>query len=257
MLYETYQVHDDFVAPLRRAARWAGGLGDRMGWLRSTGGRHAVAAWELISRLELTHQRPAFGIATVRVGNRDAVVAEELVLDLPFGRLLRFAKDVDAPQPKILVVAPLSGHFATLLRGTIATLLRDHDVYVTDWANARDVPADGRAVRRRRLCRLPDPLPRGDRPGRAPARGLPALRAGAGGGGGDVGGRQPGDAAVDDADGRPDRHPRKPDRGQRTGAVQAPALVRALGDRTRAAALQGRRPPGLSRLRAADAPSWR
>ena len=90
-------------------------------------------------------------------------MTEEIALDLPFGRLLRFAKDVDTPQPKVLVVAPLSGHFATLLRGTVATLLRDHDVYVTDWINARDVPADGGAVRRRGLRRLSDPLPRGDR----------------------------------------------------------------------------------------------
>ncbi|TIV63002.1 MAG: polyhydroxyalkanoate depolymerase, partial [Mesorhizobium sp.] len=54
--------------------------------------------------------------------------------------LLRFAKDTDARQPKVMVVAPLSGHFSTLLRGTVETLLADHEVYVTDWANARDVP---------------------------------------------------------------------------------------------------------------------
>ncbi len=63
-------------------------------------------------------------------------------LHLPFGDLLHFAKDdVETAQPKMLVVAPLSGHFATLLRGTVEVLLRDHDVYITDWANARDVPA--------------------------------------------------------------------------------------------------------------------
>ena len=67
-------------------------------------------------------------------------VSEEIPLALPFGNLLRFAKDVDAPQPKVLIVAPLSGHFATLLAGTVQTMLQDHDVYVTDWANARDVP---------------------------------------------------------------------------------------------------------------------
>ena len=78
------------------------------------------------------------------VGNRTVAVREEVALHLPFGNLLHFAKDVDTPQPKVLVVAPLSGHFATLLRGTVETLLRDHDVYITDWANARDVPlSDG------------------------------------------------------------------------------------------------------------------
>ena len=76
----------------------------------------------------------------MRVGNRDVPVTEEVALDLPFGRLLHFAKDVDTPQPRVLVAAPLSGHFATLLRGTVEVLLRDHDVYVTDWVNARDVP---------------------------------------------------------------------------------------------------------------------
>ena len=69
-------------------------------------------------------------------------VTEEIALELPFGRLLHFAKDVDTPQPRVLVAAPLSGHFATLLRGTVATLLRDHDVYITDWPNARDVPLE-------------------------------------------------------------------------------------------------------------------
>ncbi len=94
----------------------------------------------MISRFELTHTRPDFGIRTVRVGNRDVPVREEVALDLPFGKLLHFAKDVDTPQPRVLVVAPLSGHFATLLRRTVETLLRDHDVYITDWTNARDVP---------------------------------------------------------------------------------------------------------------------
>lgn len=94
----------------------------------------------MISRFELSHKRPDFGIQPVMVGNREVPVAVETALDLPFGKLLRFAKDTDTAQPRVLVVAPLSGHFATLLRGTVQTLLRDHEVYITDWANARDVP---------------------------------------------------------------------------------------------------------------------
>ena len=106
-------------------------------------GRRSVgAALELISRFQLTHARPGFDIGSVRVGNRDVPVTEEVVLGLPFGNLLHFAKDVDTPQPRVLVAAPLSGHFATLLRSTIETLLRDHDVYVTDWINAREVPLE-------------------------------------------------------------------------------------------------------------------
>ena len=67
-------------------------------------------------------------------------ITERVALSLPFGDLLHFQKDSDIPLPRVLVVAPLSGHFATLLRGTVATLLPDHDVYITDWRNARDVP---------------------------------------------------------------------------------------------------------------------
>jgi polyhydroxyalkanoate depolymerase len=103
-------------------------------------GGHFSAALAMISRFELTHTRPDFGIGTVRVGNRDVPVTEEVAVDLPFGKLLRFAKDVDTPQPRIMIIAPLSGHFSTLLAGTVRTMLSDHDVYITDWQNARDVP---------------------------------------------------------------------------------------------------------------------
>ena len=78
----------------------------------------------------------------MRVGNRDVPVTPQVKLELPFGSLLHFTKDIDTPQPRMLVIAPLSGHFSTLLRGTVETLLRDHDVYITDWANARDVPVE-------------------------------------------------------------------------------------------------------------------
>ena len=103
------------------------------------------AALEMLSRFRLSHRRPAFGINSVRIGGQRVAVREEVALDLPFGKLLQFVKDIDAAQPKVLVVAPLSGHFATLLRGTCETLLRDHDVYITDWVNARDVPLEAGA----------------------------------------------------------------------------------------------------------------
>jgi polyhydroxyalkanoate depolymerase len=104
--------------------------------------RPAVAAAEMVSRFELSHARPDFAIRSVKAGNREVPVREEVALDLPFGNLLHFVREMDAPQPKVLVVAPLSGHFATLLRNTCEVLLRDHDVYITDWKNARDVPLD-------------------------------------------------------------------------------------------------------------------
>jgi polyhydroxyalkanoate depolymerase len=101
--------------------------------------RNLTAAYELIARAGLTHDRPPFGINDVRVGNREVAVREDAVLATPFGTLLRFRKDVDAAQPRVLLVAPLSGHFSTLLRSTVRTMLPEHDVYITDWHNVRDV----------------------------------------------------------------------------------------------------------------------
>lgn len=141
MLYHTYQFNDDAIAPLRMAAKWALSWGDAVGWRQTQGPmRRVSAALEMLARFQLSHARPAYGIEAVMVGNRRVPVGQEVALSLPFGDLLHFTKDVDAPQPKVLVVAPLSGHFATLLRGTVETLLQDHDVYITDWRNARDVP---------------------------------------------------------------------------------------------------------------------
>ena len=94
----------------------------------------------MVSRSGIRHQRPAFGITETVIGGRAVAIREEAVISDPFCTLLHFAKDSKTVQPRVLVVAPLSGHFATLLRGTIETLLIDHDVYVTDWINARNVP---------------------------------------------------------------------------------------------------------------------
>ncbi len=142
MIYAAYQAQTDLFDPVRVAARLSrrvlgtamGGFGD------SALLRNLSAAFEMIERAGLSHHRPAFGIERVTVGNREVEVREEVALALPFGSLLHFAKDIDQPQPRILVVAPLSGHFATLLQDTVKTLLPENDVYVTDWHNARDVP---------------------------------------------------------------------------------------------------------------------
>lgn len=141
MLYASYQWQNDVLTPLRAAARIAQSAlgGPRFPAPALVRGRMG-ATMEMISRFQLTHDRPAFGIDAVHSGGADLPVAERVAMTLPFGRLLHFRKPGGDEQPPMLVVAPLSGHFATLLRGTIRTLLRDHDVYVTDWTNARDVP---------------------------------------------------------------------------------------------------------------------
>jgi poly(3-hydroxybutyrate) depolymerase len=141
MLYLAYQTHSDLLEPIRRFARSA--LCLRRFWpsmAEGVFGRNVAAAFELVARSRLTHERPPFRIERVMLDGREVAVSEEAVRVTPFGTLLRFRKDAAPAQPRVLVVAPLSGHFATLLRHTIRTLLPDHDVYVTDWHNARDVP---------------------------------------------------------------------------------------------------------------------
>jgi poly(3-hydroxybutyrate) depolymerase len=88
----------------------------------------------------LTHIRPPFGIDTVVVNGRRLAVIEEATYDAAFGTLVHFRKDSTVVQPRVLLVAPMSGHFATLLRHTVEVMLPDHDMYITDWKNARNVP---------------------------------------------------------------------------------------------------------------------
>ncbi|HEX4583206.1 MAG TPA: polyhydroxyalkanoate depolymerase [Burkholderiaceae bacterium] len=143
MLYIAYEVQSGLLSPLRLLAQEVDSLLCRQRPQRAAVLRKIAAACELIARLRLTHSRPAFGIDSVMVGARRVPISEETVLSLPFGTLLHFRKDPAAavpPQPPVLLAAPLSGHFATLLRETVRTMLQDHDVYITDWHNARDVP---------------------------------------------------------------------------------------------------------------------
>jgi polyhydroxyalkanoate depolymerase len=141
MLYQVYQTNSDVMTPVRSWASSAlRAIGQPLaGITDNVVLRNLSAAYELISRASLTHDRPAFGIDRITVGNREVAVSERAALTTPFGTLLHFKKDVDVAQPRVLLVAPLSGHFATLLRGTVRTMLPEHDVYITDWHNVRDV----------------------------------------------------------------------------------------------------------------------
>jgi polyhydroxyalkanoate depolymerase len=140
MLYLAYQTHSDIIAPLKAWATMALAAGHQPLLAENPNIRNLSAAYELISRMGLTHTRPPFGITSVTVGNREVEVHEEAAATTPFATLLHFKKDVATTQPRVLLVAPLSGHFATLLRATVRTMLPEHDVYITDWHNARDVP---------------------------------------------------------------------------------------------------------------------
>src|SRR6266851_4442047 len=142
MLYEAYQAHSDVVAPMRWFAHAFQGL-LRQPWpvlAHHPVIRGAAAACEMVARAGMWHERPDFGIRGTMVGNQAVAVSEVPLLRHPFCTLLHFRKDTDIEQPRVLLVAPLSGHFSTLLRGTVETLLPDHDVYLTDWINARNVP---------------------------------------------------------------------------------------------------------------------
>jgi poly(3-hydroxybutyrate) depolymerase len=139
MLYRAYQTNADLLSPSRLAAQFLGsGIWDSKP--DRSAARRVVAALDVYARLRLTHTRPDYGIASVTVDGEEMPVTEEAALVAPFGTLLHFRKNTKTVQPKVLLAAPLSGHFATLLRETVRTLLRDHDVYLTDWHNARDVP---------------------------------------------------------------------------------------------------------------------
>jgi poly(3-hydroxybutyrate) depolymerase len=145
MLYIAYQTQSDLMEPMRAIARstltgyrfWSS-----LPWSLLGGGmpRSLAALCELIVRAKLCHERPSYGIERVTLGAREVTVAEEKIDATRFATLLRFRKHAEIAQPRMLVVAPLSGHFATLLRSTVRTLLPEHDVYITDWHNARDVP---------------------------------------------------------------------------------------------------------------------
>jgi polyhydroxyalkanoate depolymerase len=149
MIYQAYQSSVDAFEPIRAMARAFGGALPELApgqieagsfpgsWLRNV-----WAACHIVARGGFSHERPSFGIASVRVGNKLVDVTEEAVLRTPFATLIRFRKDHAKPQPKVLLVAPMSGHFATLLRATVKTMLPEHDVYLTDWHNARDIPLD-------------------------------------------------------------------------------------------------------------------
>src|SRR6202171_1329664 len=142
MIYQAYQAHSDLLWPLRTVAKTA--LPALHG-ARAVPGedmalRKLAAACEICVLATLTHERPPFRISTVTVGERQVEAREEEAFGTPFGTLLHFRKEMPDPGPRVLIVAPMSGHFATLLRDTARTMVAAHDVYITDWHNARNVP---------------------------------------------------------------------------------------------------------------------
>ncbi|MFO0993742.1 MAG: polyhydroxyalkanoate depolymerase [Hyphomicrobiales bacterium] len=143
MLYQLYEMNHAAVAPWRVAA----GL-SRAFWrlplnpFAGTGiGRSMEASLEVFERATRRYGKPAFGIDETIVNGEPVPVAERVVWHKPFCNLLHFSKpNAILDEPTVLIVAPMSGHYATLLRGTVEAMLPHADVYITDWVDAREVP---------------------------------------------------------------------------------------------------------------------
>ena len=146
MQYQAYQAQADWMAQLRLLSDATRAAMIHPLLSHYPGAPKVAAACEVFSAARLTHSRPEFCITHVMAGEGAATlevkVTEEVVHVAPFGSLLHFKREGVQDQPRVLIVAPMSGHFATLLRETVRTMLADHDVYITDWHNARDVPLE-------------------------------------------------------------------------------------------------------------------
>jgi len=148
MLYQLHEMQRTFLTPLMQWAEASSKLfSNPVSPLAHTPFSQRIAAgYELMYRLGKDYEKPAFGIDSVTVGNKPVAIIEHAVITKPFCRLIHFKKDVSdkeikaMKQPTVLLVAPLSGHHSTLLRDTVAALLQEHDVFITDWTDARMVP---------------------------------------------------------------------------------------------------------------------
>ena len=150
MLYQFYETQRSIMEPFAELAQAASKLySNPLNPVAQTPMAQRVsAAYALLHRLGKDYVKPEFGIRTVKVDGMDVAIHERVEIDKPFCELRRFKRFSDAPetlkalkaQPPVLIVAPLSGHYATLLRDTVRTMLQDHKVYITDWKNARLVP---------------------------------------------------------------------------------------------------------------------
>ena len=147
MLYDAYEMQRQMLAGAGAWASWGAELlGNPANPFAYLGGGEVTAsALEVFAHAAAPRGKPAFGLTQTTVDGREVAVAEEVVLAKPFGQLKRFRREGVDGGPKLLIVAPMSGHYATLLRGTVERMLPVADVHITDWADAKLVPvADGR-----------------------------------------------------------------------------------------------------------------
>jgi poly(3-hydroxybutyrate) depolymerase len=155
MLYQWYETQRAWMAPFSEFASASAKLYNHplSPLVHTPMAQRISAGLDLMHRLVKDYEKPQFGISSATVGGVEVAVQQQVALAKPFCRLLRFKRFSDDPgalavmktQPTVLVVAPLSGHHSTLLRDTVKSLLHDHKVYITDWTDARMVPAEAGA----------------------------------------------------------------------------------------------------------------
>ena len=152
MLYKLYEAQRSLMEPFTDLAQSAAkAYSNPQSFLgKNPFAQRISAGYDLMHRLGKDYEKPEFGLRTIDVEGVDIAIHERIELDKPFCELRRFKRFTDDPatlsklkgQPAVLIVAPLSGHYATLLRDTVKTMLKDHKVYITDWKNARLVPVE-------------------------------------------------------------------------------------------------------------------
>ena len=152
MLYQLYETQRALLSPFAEFASATSKLYNNplSPFAHTPGAQRVSAGLDLMHRLSKDYEKPVFGINSVTVDGVEVAVQQQVALDKPFCRLLRFKRFTDdvgvlarlKEQPTVLVVAPLSGHHSTLLRETVRELLKDHKVFITDWTDARTVPIE-------------------------------------------------------------------------------------------------------------------
>jgi poly(3-hydroxybutyrate) depolymerase len=150
MLYQIYETQRSLMEPFADFAQAASKMYSNplSPFGQNPFAQRVSAGYDLMYRLGKDYEKPEFGLRTVNVEGTEVAIHERVEIDKPFCELRRFKRFTDDPatltrlkgQPAVLIVAPLSGHYATLLRDTVRTMLKDHKVYITDWKNARTVP---------------------------------------------------------------------------------------------------------------------
>ena len=146
MLYHAYEMSHAALGPMRAFAQMSQQMlsSSHNPMAQTYGARTASATMEMFINATRRYCKPTFGLESTFVDGVETPIVEEVTHTLPFCNLLHFKRDsvvaAKRTDPKVLIIAPLSGHYATLLRGTVEAMLPEHDVYITDWIDSRDVP---------------------------------------------------------------------------------------------------------------------